>query len=123
MPELPLDHRQRHPLAGEFDRMSMPQLMWRKPAPDASCERVAAQLRTRCGGRPGPAASRSVDHAEQRADRQLDPARDPGSEMVVPGPGIESDLATPITLAFPYQDGPASRVEIGLDQRQRFLDS
>ena len=50
MPELALDHRQRHPLPGELDRVSMPELMRRKPAPNTGRRRVAAQLAAR-GGR------------------------------------------------------------------------
>lgn len=35
MPELPLDHEQRNPLARHLDSVSMPQLVGREPAPDA----------------------------------------------------------------------------------------
>ncbi len=50
MPELPLDHRQRHPLPSELDRVSMTELMRHKPAPHTGRRRVAAQL-TAHGGR------------------------------------------------------------------------
>ena len=50
MPELPLDHRQRHPLAGELDRVRMTGLTRRKSAPHTGRRRVAAQLTAR-GGR------------------------------------------------------------------------
>ena len=50
MPELALDHRQRHPLPGKLDRVSMTELMRRKPAPHTGRRRVAAQLTAR-GGR------------------------------------------------------------------------
>ena len=42
MPELPLDNRERHPLAREFDRVGMAELMWRETTSDAGRERVAA---------------------------------------------------------------------------------
>jgi hypothetical protein len=42
MPELALDHRQRHPLARELDRVSMTELMRRKPAPHTGRRRVAS---------------------------------------------------------------------------------
>ena len=50
MPELALDHRQRPPLPGELDRVSMTELMRRKPAPHTGRRRVAPQPAAR-GGR------------------------------------------------------------------------
>ena len=50
MRELPLDHRQRHPLPGELDRVSVAELMGRKSAPHTGSRRIAAQLTAR-GGR------------------------------------------------------------------------
>jgi hypothetical protein len=49
MPELPLDDRQRHALPRELDRVSMAELMRRKPAPHTRSEGVAAQLGARSG--------------------------------------------------------------------------
>jgi len=37
MSELPLDHDERDPLVGHFDRVSVSQLMRREATPDASC--------------------------------------------------------------------------------------
>ena len=42
MPELALDHRQRHPLPGELDRVSMTELMRGKPAPHTGRRGVAS---------------------------------------------------------------------------------
>jgi hypothetical protein len=71
MPQLALDDVERHPLAGELERVRMAQLVRREPAPDPGAGGEAAELGADRGGRPGPAAGRSVDHAEQRPDRQL----------------------------------------------------
>jgi hypothetical protein len=50
MPELPLDNRQRDPFVRHLDRMSMPELVRRKPPPHPSLGREPAKLTTR-GGR------------------------------------------------------------------------
>jgi hypothetical protein len=50
MPELPLDDRQRDPFVCHLDRMSMPELVRRKPPPHSSLGREPAKLTTR-GGR------------------------------------------------------------------------
>jgi hypothetical protein len=50
MPELPLDHWQRHPLWGELDGVRMSELVRREAAPNAGRRRVAAQLAARGGG-------------------------------------------------------------------------
>ena len=41
MPELPLDHRQRHPLPGDLDRVSMTKLMIVPTSAQASLSRPA----------------------------------------------------------------------------------
>jgi hypothetical protein len=93
-------------------------LMRREPAPNASSERVPAQL-SAYGGRP---TSRTINHTEQRADGQLDTTGEPRGEMIAPPPGIHSDLPALIALAPAHENRPPSRVKIRLDQRQRFLD-
>jgi hypothetical protein len=50
MPELALDHPQRHPFPGELDGVRMTELVRREPAPHPGRRRVAAQLAAR-GGR------------------------------------------------------------------------
>ena len=42
MPELGLDHRQRHPLPGELDRVRVTEPMRREPAPHTGRRRVAS---------------------------------------------------------------------------------
>ena len=71
----------------------------REPAPNTSSERVPAQLPAHGGRRPRPPTSRTIDHTEQRADRQLDPTGEPRSEMIAPRPGIHPDL--PALVALP----------------------
>jgi hypothetical protein len=53
MPELPLDHVDRHPLSCELDRMRVPQLMRSEPPPHPSRSSQLPQLAT--GSRRGPA--------------------------------------------------------------------
>jgi len=38
MPQLPLDHGKRDPLAGHLDRVRMPELVRREPTADTGCE-------------------------------------------------------------------------------------
>ena len=99
MPELALDQRQRDPLAQQLDSMRMPHLMRRKPAPHASLNGEVAKLRPHCGGAPRAAAGRPVDHAEQRPGRERRALRRPvGQDR--PCPGVDPDLATPVTLCL-----------------------
>jgi hypothetical protein len=84
MPQLALNDRQRDPLAGELDSVSMAELMWGKSTAHTGSGGVAAQLIAHRGRRPRPPAGRAVDHAEERANGQLNPAGDPGSEMIRP---------------------------------------
>ena len=46
MPELPLDDHERYALVRHLDRVSMPQLMRRKPPTHPGCDRRIAQLDT-----------------------------------------------------------------------------
>jgi hypothetical protein len=50
MPELPLDNRQRNPFVRHLDRMSVPELVRRKPPPHPRLGGEAAKL-TAGGGR------------------------------------------------------------------------
>ena len=55
MPELPLDHRQRHPLPRELDRVSMTELMFVPTSAQTSlCRRLRyAQFDASLAGIPG----------------------------------------------------------------------
>jgi hypothetical protein len=82
MPKPTLDDVHWHPLAGELDRVRMSQLVWGKPRRTPS----AASLRSprRGGRRPGSAAGRAVEDAEQRPDRQHDPLLKPPLQVLDP---------------------------------------
>jgi hypothetical protein len=49
MPELPLDNRQRDPLVGHLDRMSVPQLVGREPPRHPRLGGESAKLTARRG--------------------------------------------------------------------------
>ena len=81
VPELALDDDQRHALARHLNGMGMAQLVRREAPPHTGLVRHVRQVRARRGGRPGPSAGRSVDHAEQRSDGQLDARLEPRREL------------------------------------------
>src|SRR6188472_1199953 len=87
----------------------------RTPASDA------AQFRTGGAGCPRPTACRTVDDAEQRSDRQLDPGLEPWFELL-PRPVVHPDLAAPAALAAPHRQRSAARIEVGLGERERLTD-
>jgi hypothetical protein len=68
MPDLALDHVQRHSLSSHLDRVSVTQLVWREPAPDAGGDREVAKLLSRGRARPRSPAGRTVDDAEERTN-------------------------------------------------------
>jgi hypothetical protein len=83
---------------------------------------VLSELGTDRGGRPRAPAGRSVDHAEQRANRELDPVGKPRPEVIGPRPRVKSDLAPSIALPMPDGHAVASRIEVRFGQREPFLD-
>jgi hypothetical protein len=85
---------------------------------------AAVRRSLRAGGRgcPGSAACRSVDDAEQRADGELQPELAPGLKFL-PAPVVHAGLAAASALASADEQRAASLVEIGLGERERFLDS
>jgi hypothetical protein len=98
MAELALDDVERHSLTGEPDGVRMTELMWCKASPDASFAGVAAKLAADRGSRPRPTAGGAVDHAKQRAPRQLKARREPGPQ-VLPAPRVHPDFASASALA------------------------
>jgi hypothetical protein len=70
--ELALDDVQRDTFAGELDGVRMTQLVWREASPDTCPSGMAAKLAADRGRRPMSTTGRAVDHAEQRAGRELD---------------------------------------------------
>src|SRR5688572_2223274 len=79
------------------------------------------QLRAGGAGCPQPSACRTVDDAEQRSDRQLDPGLEPWFELL-PRPVVHADLAAAAALAAPHQQRSAARIEVGLGERERLAD-
>jgi hypothetical protein len=75
MPELTLDHHQRHSLVLPLDRVRVTQLMGREPSAHACLGRATRQLLARRGHVPAPPSGRAADHAQQRTQRQLPPER------------------------------------------------
>ena len=71
MAELALDQRQRDALVQQLDGVRVAKLVRRHPPAHSCFEREVVQLDPHRAGRPGTAAGRTVDHAEQRSDRQL----------------------------------------------------
>src|SRR5688572_676543 len=120
--ELALDDDQRHALAGHLDGVRVPELVRREAAAHAGLARDAAQLRAGRGGRPGAPARRAVDDAEHRSDWQLDARLQPRYEPL-PGPVVHADLTAAAALAAPHQQRAATRVQVGLGERERLADA
>jgi hypothetical protein len=81
----------------------------------------AAQFGAGGAGCPRPSACRTVDDADQRSERQLDPGLEPGLELL-PHPVVHAHLAAPAALAAPHQQRSAAGVEVGLGERERLAD-
>ena len=116
------DDDQRDAFASHLDSVGVAELVWREAPAYAGRGSGAPQLRTGGRGRPGSAACRAVDDAEQRADGELEAALKPGLEFLPP-PVVHADLASASALAAADEQRAASLVEIGLGERERFLDS
>src|ERR671911_557425 len=71
---------------------------------------------------PRPSARGAVDDAEQRSDRQLNAHVEPGRELFL-GPVVHADLAAAAALAAPHQQRTATRVQVGLGDRERLADA
>jgi hypothetical protein len=82
MPKLALDDRQGDPFVRHLDRVRVAELVWREPTPHSRCGGDPAQLTTRGCRLPVAPGGRAVDHAEQRADRELDAELLPGLEVL-----------------------------------------
>ena len=68
-----------------------------------------------------PAGGRSVDHAEQRPDRQLSPGLQPWVELP-PRPPVHADLASLATPPAAHQDRAAGGVEVAHLQIERLAN-
>jgi hypothetical protein len=79
VPELTLDDVHRHPLASQLDGVGMTELMGRKAPSHTGLGSELRQLASRGRRSPRAPTSWAIDHAQQRPDRQLDPAFKPGA--------------------------------------------
>ena len=70
--ELALDDDERYAFVGHFDGVSVPELMWSEPSPDARCDGRAPQLGSGAGTRPLATTRPAVEDTEQRADGKPD---------------------------------------------------
>jgi len=64
---------------------------------------------------------RSLDDAEQRADREFEAQIDPRLQ-VLPRPLVRADLAAAAAVAAADEQRSATVVEVGLAERQRLVD-
>src|SRR4051812_43338896 len=117
MPELALDKGQRNALAGRFDGVGLAELVRCEAPLDAGERRRVAQLLSGRALRPGAAVGPSGEHAEQRADRQLDAEVLPLLQLL-PGPVVHADLAPAAALPSADEDRAAAGVEVGLGERE-----
>jgi hypothetical protein len=102
MPELALDHDQRHALTRHLDRVRVAQLVRCEPPPHAGLASDASQLGAGGGRRPRASPCRAVDDAEQWSDRQRLARLEPGLKLL-PRPVVHADLAAAAALAAPHQ--------------------
>jgi len=109
------------PLPRKLDSVGVAELVRSEPAPDARGGGEVTELGARGGGRPRPAAGGSVDHAQQRTDRQRDAVRQPRVELLK-APLVHPGLASLIALAMADQQRASALVDVGLAQRERFRD-
>src|SRR4051794_25050255 len=89
------------PSRASLDAMGVAQLVRRKAAPDTRLGGEPAEFNARVGARPRPPAGRAVDHAEQRADRELEASGEPRAQLL-PAPGVHADLAAATALAVAH---------------------
>ena len=122
VPELALDHDQRHAFARHLDRVRVAQLVRREAPPHASLASDVSQLGAGGGGRPRPPARGTGDDAEHRSDRQLHPRVQPRLKLLE-RPVVHADLAPAAALAAADEERPAARVEVGLGERERLVDA
>jgi hypothetical protein len=122
VPELPLDHDQRHAFVRHLDRVSMPQLVRREPPSHTCPDGGLVQLLARCRRLPPTSSGWLVDHAQHRTDWELATDLQPRIELL-PRPAVHPDLAALAALPAPDEDGAARSVQIAFLEREGFADS
>jgi hypothetical protein len=103
MPELPLNDRNRDPLARHLDSMSVPKLMRRQPPTDTGTHSSRPELLARRGRRPRPTGGRTTQHTQQRPDRQRCAQLDPRPDLLE-APPIHPHLTSPPALPAANQN-------------------
>ena len=122
-PRLALDHDERDALVRHLNhvRVRVPQVVRREATPHARRSSRVMQLLA-CGRRlPAATGCRSVDHTQQRSDRELPADLEPRVELL-PGPTVHPDLATLAAFATPHEHRTARAIQIALLQSERFAD-
>jgi hypothetical protein len=122
MAELALNDDQRDALARHLDHVGLTELVRSEARPDTSTHRCAAQLLSGGGLRPGAAAGRSSEDAEQRADGPLDADGQPVVELF-PGPVVHADFEAAAAFAAADEHCAVAGVEVSLCERERFVDA
>ena len=121
MPQLALNHDQRHAFAGELHGVGVPQLVRREASPDTGRDGRPARLGSRGGIGPRAPACRAGEDAEEWSDGKVDARLEPGLELS-PAPGVHADFAAASALAATDQHRAAALIEIGLGERERLVD-
>ena len=104
-----------------LDRVRVPQLVRSEPSADARGGCRIVQLLA-CGGRlRASAGGRTVDHAEQPADRELAAEFEPRFELL-PCPAVHPDFTSLAVLPAPDGHGTTGTVKVALLKSQRFAD-
>lgn len=96
-----------------FDGVGVPELVRREPATHTDCSRDAPQLFAGGGLLPMATCCRSVNDAQQRANRELTTYLYPRFQLR-PGPAIHTHFPAPAACAIANEDGTAGRIEVGL---------
>jgi hypothetical protein len=115
MSELALDHVERHALAGHLDGVGVAKLMRGKAPSDAGSNGELAQLCADRRRRPRSSACRSVDDAEECANRHLGSVLEPGPKLL-PAPVVHPDLTSLAALAGADQDRATAGIKVALGE-------
>jgi hypothetical protein len=101
-PSLALNDDERHAFVGHFHCMRVAQLMVCKAPSHADVRGRPPQLGACRRGGPWPAARRTVDEAEHRADRELEAKFESGLQLL-PSPHVHPYFAAAAALAATYE--------------------
>jgi hypothetical protein len=83
MSELALDDDERDAFVGHLDRVGVPELVWREPAPYPGCSGGVAEVSASRRRFPVAPGGGPMDDAEQRTDREAGAELLPGLELLL----------------------------------------